>query len=86
MLKEISKAMKRGESLKNATTWANATSLGSHLAALAISSVALMRVFGIEIDLDREALTESSLVLGAIWMLFSDMIHTATNKEAGRVD
>lgn len=83
MLKEISKAMKRGESLKNANVWANTTSLGTHLSALFVSAVALIRAFGVEVDLDKEAITEGALALGALWLLVSDILHTAANKEAG---
>ncbi len=83
LLKQISKALKRGESLQNAEGWARAASLGSQLSTLVVSAVALMRALGVEIVIDKEVMTEAALALGALWLWASDIIHTAANKEAG---
>lgn len=83
LLKQISKALKKGENLENAEMWARAASIGSQLSTLLVSAVALMRALGVEVSLDKEVVTEAALALGALWLWASDIIHTAANKEAG---
>lgn len=82
-------ALRAGNALRNADTWANKAAAAQALAAILSMLAALAPLAGYRIDLDAETIQQLAGGIAAAGFVVFGYLHTATNPAAGlpaRVD
>lgn len=82
-------ALRAGNALRNAGTWANKAAAAQALAAVLSLLAALAPLAGVRLDLDAETIQQLAGGIAAVGFIVFGYLHTATNPAAGlpaRVD
>lgn len=83
-IKYLYECMQAGKSLQDPSLWTQRARLIAVLTAVLTAAVGLARAFGIEIDVSGTDIAAVAQGLGVLGVTVVEVIHTMSNKEAGR--
>lgn len=83
-IKYFYECMQAGKSLQNPRLWSQRASLIAALTALLTAGVGLARALGYDVDATGTDIAAVAQGLGVLGVIVVDVIHRASNKEAGK--